>query len=101
MPIWDTEVNYGNRRDNGHPTEVFKPKVGAAYLARTYVDSLRYDVTKVFWYSWESHVMGISTTDEITGDTGRPGQGLLHDPGLAWRRQVGYLFATSGSPSAP
>ncbi|MEZ5184672.1 MAG: hypothetical protein R2720_02910 [Candidatus Nanopelagicales bacterium] len=74
VPMWDTEVNYGNQRDNGHPTEVFKPKVGAAYLARTYVDSLRYDVTKVFWYSWESHVMGISTTDEISGDPIAPGR---------------------------
>jgi hypothetical protein len=73
IPMWDTEVNYGNRRDNGHPTEVFTPKVGAAYLARTYIDSLRYDVTKVFWYSWESHVMGISTTDEISGDPVAPG----------------------------
>ena len=40
VPIWDTEVNYGNRRDNGHPEEVFGPKVGSAYLARTYIDSL-------------------------------------------------------------
>jgi GH35 family endo-1,4-beta-xylanase len=77
VPMWDTEVNYGNRRDNGHATEVFKPKVGAAYLARTYVDSLRYDVTKVFWYSWESHVMGISTTDEITGEPVAPGRAFF------------------------
>jgi len=77
VPVWDTEVNYGNRRDNGHATEVFKPKVGAAYLARTYVDSLRYDVTKVFWYSWESHVMGISTTDEMTGEPVAPGEAFF------------------------
>ncbi len=74
VPIWDTEVNYGNRRDNGHPTEVFGPKVGAAYLARTYLDSLRYGIQKVFWYSWESHVMGISTTDEFSGAAILPGE---------------------------
>ena len=73
VPIWDTEVNYGNRRDNGHPKEVFGPKVGAAYLARTYLDSLRYGVQKVFWYAWESHVMGISTTDELSGAPVLPG----------------------------
>ena len=73
VPIWDTEVNYGNRRDNGHPEEVFGPKIGAAYLARTYIDSVRYGVSKVFWYSWDSHVMGISTTDPATGETIAPG----------------------------
>ena len=73
VPIWDTEVNYGNRRDNGHPEEVFGPKVGSAYLARTYIDSLRYDVTKVFWYAWESQVMGISTTQEASGNVLAPG----------------------------
>ena len=74
VPIWDTEVNYGNRRDNGHPEEIFGPKVGAAYLARTYIDSLRYGVTKVFWYAWDSHVMGISTTDPATGTPIAPGK---------------------------
>ncbi len=77
LPIWDTEVNYGNRRDNGHPEEVFGPKVGAAYLARTYVDSIRYGVTKVFWYSWDSHVMGISTTDPATGSPIAPGKAFF------------------------
>lgn len=73
VPIWDTEVNYGNQRDNGHPQEVFSSKVGSAYLARTYVDSLRYGVSKVFWYSWDSYVMGITTTDPATGVTTGPG----------------------------
>ncbi len=77
VPIWDTEVNYGNRRDNGHPEEVFKPKVGAAYLGRTFVDSLRYDITKVFWYSWESQVMGISTTQEVSGNVLPPGRAFF------------------------
>lgn len=77
VPIWDTEVNYGNRRDNGHPEEVFGPKVGAAYLARTYIDSIRYGVTKVFWYAWDSHVMGVSTTDPATGDTIAPGRAFF------------------------
>lgn len=77
LPIWDTEVNYGNRRDNGHPEEIFGPKVGSAYLARTYIDSIRYGVTKVFWYSWDSHVMGISTTDPVTGDTIAPGRAFF------------------------
>ncbi len=77
VPIWDTEVNYGNRRDNGHPTEVFSPRVGAAYLARTYIDSLRYQIEKVFWYSWESHIMGISTTDEYSGAAVLPGEAFF------------------------
>jgi hypothetical protein len=77
LPIWDTEVNYGNRRDNGHPEEIFGPKAGAAYLARTYVDSARYGVTKVFWYAWESHVMGISTTDPDTGEVIAPGRAFF------------------------
>jgi hypothetical protein len=77
VPIWDTEVNYGNRRDNGHPLEVFTPGVGAAYLSRTYIDSVRYDVSRVFWYSWESHVMGISTTSEASGETVAAGRAFF------------------------
>ena len=92
VPIWDTEVNYGNRRDNGHPEEAFGAKVGSAYLARTYVDSLRYGVTKVFWYAWESQVMGISTTRAVSGDILAPGPGVLHRAGLVGRRQVGRLL---------
>lgn len=74
VPLWDTEVNYGNNRDNGHPPELFGPKRGAAFLARTYLDALRYGVTKVFWYSWESHVMGISTINPKTGRVTAPGR---------------------------
>jgi hypothetical protein len=58
-PLWDTEVNYGDRRSAA--TQVVpSPKKAATYVARTYLDSARYGIARTFWYGWDINVLGIS-----------------------------------------
>ena len=37
----------------------------ATYVARTYIDSMRYGVYRVFWYGWDINVLG---TDMTSGE---------------------------------
>jgi len=74
-PLWDTEVNYGDRRSAA--TQVVpKPKKAATYVARTYLDSARYDIARTFWYGWDIDVLGISLTND-DGSTTRAGKAYL------------------------
>ena len=61
-PLWDTEVNYGDRRA-GLPQVVPDPQTAATYVARTYLDSVRLGIARTYWYGWDSHVLGIDLTD--------------------------------------
>jgi hypothetical protein len=72
-PLWDTEVNYGDRR-NGLSV-VPKPKKAAAYVARTFLDSARYDIARTYWYGWDIDVLGISLTS--SGAPTRAGRAFL------------------------
>ncbi len=72
-PLWDTEVNYGDRRTS--PVYVPSPKKGAAYVARTFLDSARYGVDRTFWYGWDIDVLGISMT--IQGATLPAGRAFI------------------------
>lgn len=58
--LWDTEVNYGDRRSA--PVYVPKAKKASAYVARTFLDSARYGIDRTFWYGWDIDVLGISLT---------------------------------------
>ena len=61
-PLWDTEVNFGDRR-NAAAQVVPKPKKAATYVARTYLDSARYGIARTFWYGWDIDVLGISLSN--------------------------------------
>jgi len=67
-PIWDTEVNYGDRRGlgKGWKQVVYTGDKAAGMLARTYIDSMRTGVQRVFWYGWDSHILGLDTIDKKT-----------------------------------
>ena len=73
--LWDTEVNYGDRRTATNQV-VPKPKKAATYVARTYLDSARYDLARTFWYGWDIDVLGISMTNP-DGSSTRAGQAFL------------------------
>jgi hypothetical protein len=60
-PMWDTETSYGDRRP-GTNIRVYTGKQAATYVARTYIDSMRYGVPRVFWYGWEVDILGIDLT---------------------------------------
>ncbi len=61
-PLWDTEVNYGDRRA-GLPQVVPDQATGATYLARTYLDAATMGIARTYWYGWDLSVLGIDTTD--------------------------------------
>jgi GH35 family endo-1,4-beta-xylanase len=74
-PLWDTEVNYGDRRTQANQV-VPKPKKAATFVARTYLDSARYDIARTFWYGWDINVLGISMTNS-DGSATKAGRAFL------------------------
>ncbi len=76
-PVWDTEVNYGDRRDFASQIVVVPRPRAAAWVARTYVDSLALGIDRVFWYSWNDHLLGIDQVDAQTGEILPAGQAYL------------------------
>ena len=75
-PLWDTEVNYGDRRDPARQV-VPKPKKAATYVSRTYLDSARYNVERTFWYGWDIDTLGISLSNP-DGSPTRAGRAYLN-----------------------
>lgn len=61
-PMVDTEMSYGNRRDNGWPHKVLADRAAAGAVVGTYVQSIFSDVSQVFWYGWDSYVLGVDMT---------------------------------------
>jgi hypothetical protein len=68
-PIWDTEVNYGDRRNvgTGWLQVSYGGEVAAGMVARTYIDAMRLGVPRVFWYGWDYHLFGIDMVDASSG----------------------------------
>jgi hypothetical protein len=57
-PLWDTEMNYGDTRAYMKVKRQYTGTTAATYVARTYIDSMRYGVYRVFWYGWDINVLG-------------------------------------------
>jgi hypothetical protein len=73
LPIWDTEMNYGNQRpSNPWPKVKYSQNKGSAYLAQTYLYSLSNGVTQVYWYGWDDYGLGIWPTSK-SGRVLKPG----------------------------
>lgn len=72
-PIYDTEMAYGNRRDNGWRKNVLSGPKGAAHLAQTYIYGMVNNVSQVYWYGWDDYVLGVDVTDRHTGEVLQPG----------------------------
>lgn len=83
-PIWDTEMNYGDTRGYMKVKRVYTGPVAATYVARTFIDSMRYGINRVFWYGWDIHVLG---TDMTT----RPGGVDLTAGGRAFLEVQGWM----------
>lgn len=73
QPMYDTEMAYGNRRNNGWRKQVLPAKLGAAYLAQTYIYGMVNNVPQVYWYGWDDYVLGVNVTDPVTGQVLAPG----------------------------
>jgi hypothetical protein len=75
LPIWDTEMNYGNMRSTAYnkwPKKKYSQSTGSAYLAQTYLYSLSNGVTQVYWYGWDDFGLGVWPTSK-TGRVLQPG----------------------------
>lgn len=64
-PLWDTEMSYGDTRPYMKVRKRYTGATAATYVARTYIDSMRYGVARVFWYGWDIYQLG---TDMTTRD---------------------------------
>lgn len=82
LPILDTEMNFGNQRNNGWPKKKYSQKAGSDYLAQTYLESLHNGVTQVDWYGWDDFGLGIWTTSAA---------GTVLRPGITYRNLVKNL----------
>ncbi len=105
-PVYDTEVNYGDRRDwldEGEKVEVPQLRA-AAWVARTYIDSLALGIDRVYWYAWNGHILGIDQVDEQTGEVLPAGQAYLTVQdwfdGARWQGCRGELIEPTGEEGA-
>ncbi len=61
-PIWDTENNFGLAGPGPqNPDQDITDVRAANWTAQTYLDALRYDINRVYWYAWgpENDLVGI------------------------------------------
>jgi hypothetical protein len=103
-PVWDTEVNYGDRRDFATEKVTVPQDVAAAWVARTYLDSLALGIQRVYWYSWNDHILGIDQIDPATGAILPAGQAYLTVQdwlaGAGWLGCTGELMEPTGRPGS-
>jgi CubicO group peptidase (beta-lactamase class C family) len=65
-PIWDTENNFGLAGPGPqNPDQDITDYRAASWTARTYLDSLRFGISRVYWYAWgpENDLVGIQMYD--------------------------------------
>jgi hypothetical protein len=103
-PVWDTEVNYGDRRDFATEiVQVPQPRA-ASWVARTYIDSLALGIDRVHWYSWNDHILGIDQVDAQSGEVLPAGQAFLTVQewlvGSWWQGCTGELMDPTGESGA-
>ncbi len=86
-PMWDTEMNYGDLRSYMAVKRAYTGTTAETYVARTYIDSMRYGVQRVFWYVWDATVLGTDMTQN--GQRTAGGQAFLEIrswmSGKTWR----------------
>ncbi len=52
-PTWETEINYGVTNPGlGDAARAIPEDQIAGYVARTYLDSLRFGIDRSYWYAW-------------------------------------------------
>jgi GH35 family endo-1,4-beta-xylanase len=95
LPIWDTEMNYGNTRDtyfNKWPKKKYNQPTGAAMIAQTYLYSLSNGVTQVYWYGWDDYGLGVWTTSK---------SGQILQPGEAYNNVSRWLTGAKNGGCTP
>ena len=100
-PLWDTEVNFGDRRDFAEVQVEVPQDVAAGWVARTYLDSLALGVDRAYWYTWNDSILGIDLTDPATDAVLPAGQAYLTIQewlaGAQWGGCTGELVDPTGA----
>jgi hypothetical protein len=79
LPLWDTENNFGLKGPGPlNPDVDLEGAKAGDWVARTYLDSLRLGISRVYWYRWEPYndLWGIQMN---TGTPGAEAFGTLQD----------------------
>jgi hypothetical protein len=76
-PMWDGEMSFGDTRPYMKVKRSYTGDTAATFVARTYVDSMRYGVKRVFWYGWDIHVLGTDLTSRTDGGLTAGGRAFL------------------------
>jgi hypothetical protein len=61
LPLWDTEANYTSHHYFWPKQKIGGPRA-AAWVARTYLDSLRLNVSRTYWYGYNKPVGHLGVT---------------------------------------
>ncbi len=88
-PLWDTEMNFGDRRAYMKTKRVYSGQTAATFVARTFLDAQRYGVKRVFWYGWDIHVLGTDMTSQSS-----PG-GEVTEGGAAYKQIRNWMVGKS------
>ncbi len=69
-PLWDTEINYGIKGPGlKFPDKDLPDYTSGVYVAQTYLDSVRLNIARTYWYAWLPPVdlLGITMYDGTAG----------------------------------
>ena len=80
-PLWDTEMNFGDLRGYMKVKRAYTGTAAQTYVARTFIDSMRYGVQRVFWYGWDFNVLGTAMTQG----------GTLREGGVAFQEVRSWM----------
>lgn len=71
-PIWDTENNFGLAGPGPqNPDQDITDRRAYSWTAQTYLDALRFGISRVYWYAWgpENDLVGIQMYEGTPGAT--------------------------------
>jgi hypothetical protein len=88
-PVWNTEANWGAYNPHRHLTD---PDLQAAWLARMYILSAAYNVSRLYWFSWSDPNLGTLWKPDPHNPAGR---GTLLKPGVAYQQAYNWMVGAT------
>lgn len=79
LPLWDTELNYGLAGPGDIPKEEITGARAAGFVVRTYIDDLRLEVDRSYWYIWTLKPYDLLGVQAYSGSDGEQGFFAVND----------------------
>ena len=73
LPLWDTELNYGLAGPGDLPKQEITGAAAAGFVVRTYIDDLRYNIDRSYWYIWTLRPYDLLGVQAYAGSDGEQG----------------------------